>query len=102
MKKTLTLFFRMMIFAALYSLYSQAADDKTLFDVEIVVTGIKEKLGTIVISIHDSSESFRKRLPYRTAETAAGDSRLERDMMDSSSGWEARRCVLADEATPTL
>jgi len=71
MKKTLTLFFRMMLFATLYSLYSQAADDKTLFDVEIVVTGIKEKSGTIVISIHDSSESFRKRLPYRTAETAA-------------------------------
>ena len=71
MKKTLTLFFRMMIFATLYSLYPQAADDKTLFDVEIVVTGIKENSGTIVISIHDSAESFRKHIPYRNVELAA-------------------------------
>ena len=71
MKKTRTLFFRMMFFAALYSLYSQAADDKTLCDTEIVVTGIKENSGTIVISIHDSSESFRKHIPYRNVEQAA-------------------------------
>lgn len=64
----------MIIFATLYSLYSQAADDKTLFDVEIVVTGIKENSGTIVISIHDSAESFRKHIPYRSVElAAAGD-----------------------------
>lgn len=74
MKKTRTLFFRMMLFAALYSLYSQAADDKTLCDTEIVVTGIKENSGTIVISIHDSAESFRKHIPYRNVElAAAGD-----------------------------
>ncbi|QNL97610.1 DUF2141 domain-containing protein [Treponema sp. Marseille-Q4132] len=71
MKKTRTLFFRMIFFATLYSLYSQAADDKTLCDVEIVVTGIKENSGTIVISIHDSSESFRKHIPYRNVEQAA-------------------------------
>ena len=70
MKKTLTLFFCMMIFATRYSLYPQAADDKTLFDVEIVVTGIKENSGTIVISIHDSAESFRKHIPYRNVEQA--------------------------------
>lgn len=70
MKKTRTLFFCMIIFATLYSLYSQAADDKTLFDVEIVVTGIKENSGTIVISIHDSAESFRKHIPYRNVELA--------------------------------
>ena len=68
MKKTRTLFFCMMIFATLYSLYSQAADYKTLFDTEIVVTGIKEKSGTIVISIHDSAESFHKHIPYRSVE----------------------------------
>ena len=71
MKKTRTLFFRMMFFATLYSLYPQTADDKTLFDVEIVVTGIKENSGTIVISIHDSSENFRKHIPYRNVEQAA-------------------------------
>lgn len=60
----------MMTFATLYSLYSQAADDKTLFDVEIVVTGIKENSGTIVISIHDSAESFHKHIPYRSVEQA--------------------------------
>ena len=60
----------MMLFAALYSLYSQAADDKTLCDTEIVVTGIKENSGTIVISIHDSAESFRKHIPYRSVEQA--------------------------------
>ena len=70
MKKILTLFFRMLIFATLYSLYSQAADDKTLCDTEIIVTGIKENSGTIVISIHDSSESFRKHIPYRSVELA--------------------------------
>ncbi len=70
MKKTLTLFFCMMIFATRYSLYPQAADDKTLFDVEIVVTGIKENSGTIVISIHDSAESFHKHIPYRSVELA--------------------------------
>ena len=70
MKKTRTLFFCMMLFAALYSLYSQAADDKTLCDTEIVVTGIKENSGTIVISIHDSAESFRKHIPYRSVEQA--------------------------------
>ena len=70
MKKTRTLFFRMMFFATLYSLYSQAADDKTLCDTEIVVTGIKENSGTIVISIHDSAESFRKHIPYRSVELA--------------------------------
>ena len=58
----------MMIFG---SSYSQTADGDALFDVEIVVTGIKENAGTIVISIHDSSESFRKHIPYRTAESAA-------------------------------
>ena len=64
----------MMIFATRYSLYPQAADDKTLFDVEIVVTGIKENSGTIVISIHDLAESFRKHIPYRNVElAAAGD-----------------------------
>ena len=71
MKKTRTLFFRMMLFATLYSLYPQAADGEVLCDTEIVVTGIKENSGTIVISIHDSAESFRKHIPYRTAETAA-------------------------------
>lgn len=70
MKKTRTLFFCMMIFATRYSLYPQAADDKTLFDVEIVVTGIKENSGTIVISIHDSAESFHKHIPYRNVEQA--------------------------------
>ena len=74
MKKTRTLFFCMMTFATLYSLYSQAADDKTLCDTEIVVAGIKKNSGTIVISIHDSAESFRKHIPYRNVElTAAGD-----------------------------
>ena len=70
MKKTLTLFFCMMIFATLYSLYPQTADGETLCDVEIVVTGIKKNSGTIVISIHDSSESFRKHIPYRNVELA--------------------------------
>jgi len=70
MKKTLTLFFCMMIFATLYSLYPQAADGETLCDTEIVVTGIKKNSGTIVISIHDSSESFRKHIPYRNVELA--------------------------------
>ena len=71
MKKILTLFFCMMIFG---SSYSQTTDGETLFDVEIVVAGIKENSGTIVISIHDSSESFRKHIPYRNVElTAAGD-----------------------------
>lgn len=70
MKKTLTLFFCMMIFSPSYSLYSQRADGEALFDTEIVVTGIKENSGTIVISIHDSSESFRKHIPYRNVELA--------------------------------
>ena len=74
MKKTRTLFFCMMIFATRYSLYPQAADGEVLCDTEIVVTGIKENSGTIVISIHDSAESFRKHIPYRNVElTAAGD-----------------------------
>jgi len=71
MKKTLTLFFCMMIFATLYSLYPQAADGEALCDTEIVVTGIKENSGTIVISIHDSAESFRKHIPYQNVELAA-------------------------------
>ena len=70
MKKTRTLFFRMMLFATLYSLYPQAADGEVLCDTEIVVTGIKENSGTIVISIHDSAESFRKHIPYRSVELA--------------------------------
>ena len=71
MKKILTLFFCMMIFG---SSYSQTANGEALFDVEIVVTGIKENSGTIVISIHDSAESFRKHIPYRNVElAAAGD-----------------------------
>ena len=70
MKKLFAVFFCMMIFSSSYSLYSQAADDKTLCDTEIVVTGIKENSGTIVISIHDSSESFRKHIPYRSVEQA--------------------------------
>ena len=74
MKKTRTLFFRMMLFATLYSLYPQAADGEVLCDTEIVVTGIKEKSGTIVISIHDSAESFHKHIPYRSVElTVTGD-----------------------------
>ncbi|MGI5106642.1 DUF2141 domain-containing protein [Treponema socranskii] len=68
MKKILTLFFCMMIFG---SSYSQTANGEALFDVEIVVTGIKENSGTIVISIHDSAESFRKHIPYRNVELAA-------------------------------
>ena len=68
MKKILTLFFCMMIFG---SSYSQTMDGEALFDVEIVVTGIKENSGTIVISIHDSAESFRKHIPYRNVELAA-------------------------------
>ena len=67
MKKILTLFFCMMIFG---SSYSQTTDGESLFDVEIVVTGIKENSGTIVISIHDSAESFRKHIPYRNVEQA--------------------------------
>ena len=70
MKKLFAVFFCMMIFSSSYSLYSQAADDKTLCDTEIVVTGIKENSGTIVISIHDSAESFRKHIPYRSVELA--------------------------------
>ena len=70
MKKTRTLFFCIMIFATLYSLYPQTADGETLCDTEIVVTGIKENSGTIVISIHDSAESFRKHIPYRNVELA--------------------------------
>ena len=71
MKKILTLFFCMMIFG---SSYSQTTDGEALFDVEIVVAGIKKNSGTIVISIHDSAESFRKHIPYRNVElTAAGD-----------------------------
>ena len=70
MKKTRTLFFRMMLFATLYSLYPQAADGEVLCDTEIVVTGIKENSGTIVISIHDSAESFRKHIPYRNVKLA--------------------------------
>ena len=70
MKKLFAVFFCMMLFATLYSLYSQAADDKTLCDTEIVVTGIKENSGTIVISIHDSAESFHKHIPYRSVEQA--------------------------------
>lgn len=58
----------MMIFG---SSYSQTANGEALFDVEIVVTGIKENSGTIVISIHDSAESFRKHIPYRNVELAA-------------------------------
>ena len=68
MKKILTLFFCMMIFG---SSYSQTTGGEALFDVEIVVTGIKENSGTIVISIHDSAESFRKHIPYRNVELAA-------------------------------
>ncbi|MBC6720152.1 DUF2141 domain-containing protein [Treponema sp. Marseille-Q4130] len=68
MKKILTLFFCMMIFG---SSYSQTTDGEALCDTEIVVTGIKENSGTIVISIHDSAESFRKHIPYRNVELAA-------------------------------
>lgn len=60
----------MMIFAMLYSLYPQTADGEALSDVEIVVAGIKKNSGTIVISIHDSAESFRKHIPYRNVELA--------------------------------
>ncbi|EPF26990.1 hypothetical protein HMPREF1221_00571 [Treponema socranskii subsp. paredis ATCC 35535] len=70
MKKIRTLFFCMMIFAMLYSLYPQTADGEALSDVEIVVAGIKKNSGTIVISIHDSAESFRKHIPYRNVELA--------------------------------
>ena len=67
MKKILTLFFCMMIFG---SSYSQTANGEVLCDTEIVVAGIKKNSGTIVISIHDSSESFRKHIPYRSVELA--------------------------------
>ena len=70
MKKTLTLFFCMMIFATLYSLYPQTADGEALCATEIVVAGVKKNSGTIVISIHDSAESFRKHIPYRNVEQA--------------------------------
>ena len=70
MKKLFTLFFCAMIFNPSYSLYSQTADGEVFFDTEIVVTGIKENSGTIVISIHDSAESFHKHIPYRNVEQA--------------------------------
>ena len=72
MKKIFAVFLGMVLFALPYSRsYSQTQNDEPLCDAEIVVTGIKEKSGTIVISIHDSAESFRKRLPYRTVELPA-------------------------------
>ena len=58
----------MMIFG---SSYSQTANSEVLCDTEIVVAGIKKNSGTIVISIHDSAESFRKHIPYRNVELAA-------------------------------
>ncbi|QTQ14700.1 DUF2141 domain-containing protein [Treponema parvum] len=79
MKKLFAVFFCAMIFSSSYSLYPQATDGEALCDTEIVVTGIKENSGTIVISIHDSSESFRKHIPYRTAElTADGEKAVYR------------------------
>ena len=58
-KKTCAVFFCLM---CLWSAYAQTTQN--------VVTGIQEHSGMIAISIHDSAESFNKRLPYRTAELA--------------------------------
>lgn len=68
MKKIFTVFFRMTLLGLVYS---QTMQTEALHDVEIVITGIKENSGTIVISIHNSVESFNKRLPYRTVKLAA-------------------------------
>ena len=68
MKRIFTLVFCMMI---LELLHSQAALKEELSDVEIIVTGVKENAGTIVISVHDSAESFGKRIPYLTAKSDA-------------------------------
>ncbi|MGP1565621.1 MAG: hypothetical protein ACTTHU_09370 [Treponema sp.] len=68
MKRIFTLVFCMSI---LELLHSQAALKEELSDVEIIVTGVKENAGTIVISVHDSAESFGKRIPYLTAKSDA-------------------------------
>ena len=51
--------------------YSQTTQNETLYDVEIVITDITEDSGTLVISIHNSAESFNKRLPYQTVKLTA-------------------------------
>ena len=66
-KKICAVFFCLM---CLWSAYAQTMQSEVHYDVEIVVTGIQEHSGAIVISIHDSAESFNKRLPYQTAELA--------------------------------
>ena len=72
MKKIFAAFLCMMFFTLPEVLsYSQTPNTEALCDTEIVVTGIKENSGKIVISIHDSAESFRKRLPYRTVKLPA-------------------------------
>ena len=51
MKKIFTVFFCMTLLGLVYS---QTTQIEALHDVEIVITGIKENSGTIVISIHNS------------------------------------------------
>lgn len=68
MKKIFTIFFCM---AFLGLVYSQTTQNETLYDVEIVITDITEDSGTLVISIHNSAESFNKRLPYQTVKLTA-------------------------------
>ena len=67
MKKIFTLFFCMTLLGLVYS---QTTQNEALYDVEIVITDITEDSGTLVISIHNSAESFNKRHPYRTVDKA--------------------------------